>query len=159
MASRKRVKNFGLVLLVLNSLLLASLCAAQAGENYFPSFSDEHTVGLWLFDETEYPYTTITDASQYEYDLRLMKGGRMVPGRFGNCLKVTPGLDPAVSYSSWKGHISFEHLREVSGRPGSGLWGPTVAPEKLLNAVANSDFTCEFWILLMSSPIQDVVLV
>ncbi|MHC4757004.1 MAG: LamG-like jellyroll fold domain-containing protein, partial [Planctomycetota bacterium] len=38
-------------------------------------------------------------------------------------------------------------------------WGPTVAPEKLLNAVADSDFTCEFWILLMSSPIQDISIV
>ena len=140
-------------------VIMATACAAVAEKNYFPSFSDAHTVGLWLFDETEYPYTTITDASQYEYDLRLMKGGRIVRGRFGNCLKVTPGLDPAVGYSSWKGHISFAHLREVSGRPGSGLWGPTVAPDKLLNAVAGSDFTTEFWILLMSNPIQDIVIV
>ena len=148
-------------------VLIAAILLAYTGvmfgaENetdYFPSFSDDHTVGLWLFDETEYPYTTITDASKYEYDLRLMKGGRIVPGKFGNCLKLTPGLDPAVGYSSWKGHISFAHLREVSGRPGSGLWGPTVAPEKLLDAAAGSDFTCEFWIMLMSNPIQDVVIV
>ncbi|HUW18421.1 MAG TPA: LamG-like jellyroll fold domain-containing protein [Sedimentisphaerales bacterium] len=138
-------------------LLTASLVHGQ--ENYFPSFSDEHTVGLWLFDETDYPYTTLTDASQYEYDLRLMKGGKLVPGKFGNCLKCTPGLDYAVGYSSWKGHIAFAHMREVSGRPGSGLWGPTVAPEKLLNALDGRDFTCEFWLLLMSSPIQDVVLI
>ena len=132
---------------------------AQNKTDYFPSFADSHTVGLWLFDETDYPYTTITDASQYEYDLRLMKGGRLVPGKFGNCLKLTPGLDPAAGYSSWKGHISFAHLREVSGRPGSGLWGPTVAPEKLLNALARTNFTCEFWLLLMSNPIQDVVII
>ena len=78
---------------------------AQNKTDYFPSFADSHTVGLWLFDETDYPYTTITDASQYEYDLRLMKGGRLVPGKFGNCLKLTPGLHPAAGYSSWKGHI------------------------------------------------------
>jgi hypothetical protein len=114
---------------------------------------------LWLFDETPYPYTTLTDASEYEYDLRLMKGGQLVPGKFGNCLKCTPGLDYAVGYSSWKGHIAFAHMREVSGRPGSGLWGPTVAPEKLLNALAGRDFTCEFWLLLMSNPIQDTVLI
>jgi hypothetical protein len=50
-------------------------------------------------------------------------------------------------------------MREVSGRPGSGLWGPNVAPEKLLNALAGRDFTCEFWLLLMSNLIQDVVLI
>ncbi|MHC4623324.1 MAG: LamG-like jellyroll fold domain-containing protein, partial [Planctomycetota bacterium] len=144
---------------ILQLAIVATTLAKENSTEFFPSFADAHTVGLWLFDETEYPYTTITDASQYEYDLRLHKGGRLVPGKFGNCLKLTPGLDPAVGYSSWKGHISFAHLREVSGRPGSGLWGPTVAPEKLLNAVAGSDFTCEFWILLMSSPIQDVVIV
>ncbi|MHC4708731.1 MAG: LamG-like jellyroll fold domain-containing protein [Planctomycetota bacterium] len=143
--------------LVLSAGSLAPTALAQ--ENFFPSFSDKHTVGLWLFDETDYPYTTLTDASQYEYDLRLMKGGRLVPGKFGNCLKCTPGLDYAVGYSSWKGHIAFAHMREVSGRPGSGLWGPTVAPERLLSALASRDFTCEFWLLLMSNPIQDVVLI
>jgi len=133
--------------------------ANDAEKNYFPSFADEHTVGLWLFDEKEYPYTTITDASKYEYDLRLMKGGRLVPGKFGNCLKITPGLDPAVGYSSWKGMIAFTYMREVSGRPGSGLWGPTVTPKKLLNSLSGNDFTCEFWVLLMSNPIQDVVII
>ena len=77
-------------------MIMPMACASAAEKNYFPSFADDHTVGLWLFDETEYPYTTITDASKYEYDLRLMKGGRIVPGKFGNCLKITPGLDPAV---------------------------------------------------------------
>ena len=154
-----KVKVLRVLISLLPVVVIGGSIAVGGQENYFPSFADEHTVGLWLFDETEYPYTTITDASQYEYDLRLMKGGRLVSGKFGNCLKVTPGLDPAVGYSSWKGHISFKHLREASGRPGSGLWGPTVAPEKLLNAVAGSDFTCEFWIMLMSNPIQDVVIV
>ena len=126
---------------------------------FFPSFADEHTVGLWLFDETDYPYTTLTDASRYEYDLRLMKGGKLVPGKFGNCLKLTPGLDYAVGYAAWKGMVAFTHMREPSGRRGSGLLGPTVTPEKLLNALAGRDFTCEFWLLLMSNPIQDVVLI
>ncbi|MHC4754754.1 MAG: LamG-like jellyroll fold domain-containing protein, partial [Planctomycetota bacterium] len=150
----------GLVLLIV--LLPACILvqtAVGAEKNYFPSFADEHTVGLWLFDETDYPYTTLTDASQYEYDLRLMKGGRLVPGKFGRSLKLTPGLDYAVGYSAWKGHISFAHLREVSGKSGSGLWGPTVAPEKLLSALNGHDFTCELWVMLMSSPIQDVVLI
>ncbi|MHC4624663.1 MAG: LamG-like jellyroll fold domain-containing protein [Planctomycetota bacterium] len=146
-------------LMTMFTLVVPAAPLARGEENYFPTFSDQNTVGLWLFDEIDYPCTTLTDASEYEYDLRLMKGGRLVKGKFGNCLKLTPGLDPAVGYSSWKGMIAFTYMREVSGRPGSGLWGPTVAPEKLLNALDGRDFTCEFWLLLMSNPIQDVVLI
>jgi hypothetical protein len=131
---------------------------AKAEKNHFPSFADEHTLGLWLFDETDYPYTTLTDAGKFEYDLRLMKGGKMVTGKYGNCLKCTPGLDYAASYAAWKGAVGFNHMREMSGRPGSGLFGPTIAPEHLLQALAG-DFTCEFWLLLMSNPIQDAVLI
>ncbi|TFG50753.1 MAG: hypothetical protein E4H40_00625, partial [Candidatus Brocadiia bacterium] len=151
-----------LTVVVLITLLLTGTLvqtAVGAEKDYFPSFTDENTVGLWLFDETDYPYTNITDASQYEYDLRLMKGGKLVNGRYGRALKVTPGLDYAIGYSSWKGYVAFGSMRETSGRPGSGLWGPTVAPEKLLNALNGHDFTCELWVMLMSYPIQDVVLI
>jgi len=126
---------------------------------YFPSFADIHTVGLWLFDEADYPYTTLTDAGPYEYDLRLMKGGQLVPGKYGNCLKMTPGLDYNTSYAAWKGSVGFVHMRQMGGKPGSGLFGPTIAPEELLSALAGGDFTCEFWLLLMSKPTWDVVLV
>jgi len=140
-------------------MFIALVGSVRAEKNYFPLFADSHTVGLWLFDETDYPYTTLTDASQYEYDLRLMKGGKLVPGKYGNCLKLTPGLDYAVSYAAWKGSVGFVHMREVSGRAGSGLFGPTIAPKELLATLAERDFTCEFWLLLMSNPIQDVVLI
>jgi len=130
-----------------------------AKENYFPSFADKHTVGLWLFDETDYPYTTLTDAGMYEYDLRLMKGGKLVKGRYGNSLKLTPGLDFALSYAAFKGSVGFDNMRENSGKPGSGLFGPTIAPKHLLKTMANRDFTCEFWIKLMSNPIKNVALI
>ena len=63
---------------IITKLFVLMLFAAIAGgcgttyaeKNYFPSFADKHTVGLWLFDETDYPYTTLTDAGQNEYDLR-----------------------------------------------------------------------------------------
>ena len=132
---------------------------AEKEVDFFPSFADKHTVGLWLFDETDYPYATLTDASENEYDLRLMKGGKLVPGKFGNCLKLTPGLDYAVSYAAWKGAVGFNRMREASGRPGSGLFGPTIAPEQIARTFAEQDFTCEFWLMLMSNPIQDVVLI
>jgi len=156
MGASARVYRFALFLIAAVSVVQTAIGAEK---NYFPGFADSHTVGLWLFDEVDYPYTTLTDASQYEYDLRLMKGGRLVDGKYGRALKVTPGLDYAVGYSSWKGIVAFARMREASGRPGSGLWGPTVAPEKLLAALNGHDFTCEFWLMLMSKPIQDVVLI
>ena len=110
---------FTVTILLAAGMLMQTAVGAE--KNYFRSFADDHTVGLWLFDEVDYPYTTITDASRYEYDLRLMKGGKLVSGKFGGALKLTPGLDYAVGYSSWKGHISFAHMREVSGRPGSDV--------------------------------------
>jgi len=159
MTAKRRTRNSALVLLTIVSALLANSCAAMAAKNYFPSFADKHTVGLWLFDETYYPYTTLTDASENEYDLRLMKGARLVSGRFGNCLKVTPGLDYCVSYAAWKGAVGFVHLREMSGKPGSGLFGPTVAPEQIQSTLADKDFTCEFWLRLQSKPTYDVVVI
>jgi len=151
-----RITEMILSLLV---IVVGSSVSVGAGENYFPSFADDHTVGLWLFDETDYPYTTITDAGKFEYDLRLMKGGELVKGRYGNCLKCTPGLDYAVSYAAWKGSLGFVHLRENSGRPGSGVFGPTMAPEQVARSLGERDWTCEFWLMLMSNPIQDVVII
>ena len=133
--------------------------AAAETKNYFPSFADEHTVGLWLFDETQYPFTTLTDASLNEYDLRLMKGAQLVSGKFGTCLKTTPGLDYNISFAGWKGAVGFNHMRENSGRPGSGLFAPTIAPEQIARTFAERDWTCEFWLLLMSSPPQDSVII
>ncbi|MHC4756164.1 MAG: LamG-like jellyroll fold domain-containing protein [Planctomycetota bacterium] len=154
--TRPEISKF---LLVSVMVIMASACTAVAEKNYFPSFADKHTVGLWLFDETDYPYTTLTDAGAHEYDLRLMKGARLVKGKYGNCLKCTPGLDYGVSYAAWKGAVGFYHMREPSGRPGSGLFGPTIAPEQIAKTFAESDWTCEFWLLLMSNPIQDVVII
>ncbi|MHC4647156.1 MAG: hypothetical protein ACYTBJ_16805 [Planctomycetota bacterium] len=153
-----RVTIQSLIIVMLYGITVTALGDDWKTE-YFPTFADKHTVGLWLFDEADYPYTTLTDAGQHEYDLRLMKGGKLVPGKFGNCLKFTPGLDYAVSYAAWKGSVGFVHLREVSGRPGSGVFGPTIAPEQIARALGERDFTCEFWLLLMSNPIQDVVLI
>ena len=154
-----KIKVLRVIISLLSVVVIDDAIAVGGQKNYFPSFADEHTVGLWLFDETEYPYTTITDASKYEYDLRLMKGARLVKGKYGNCLKCTPGLDYGVSYAAWKGAVGFYHMREPSGRPGSGLFGPTIAPEQIAKTFAERDWTCEFWILLMSNPIQDVVIV
>jgi hypothetical protein len=61
----------------------------------FPSFADGHTAGLWLFDEPQYLNMTLTDAGREMYDLRLLAGGRLEPGRFGNALKCSAQSGPA----------------------------------------------------------------
>jgi len=121
-------------------------------------FAADNTIGLWLFDETQYPHTTLTDASEYEYDLRLQKGGKLVAGRFGNALKVSPGPEHAVSYAGFKGSVPIDQMREKDGTP-SGLWGPAVAPKTILSALAGGDWTCEFWLKLASAPTAEVTIV
>ena len=63
--------------------------AEDGGSRFFPSFADEHTVALWLFDDPEYFNATLTDASENWYDLRLQPGGKLVPGRFGSALALS----------------------------------------------------------------------
>ncbi|MHC4666416.1 MAG: LamG domain-containing protein, partial [Planctomycetota bacterium] len=107
------------------------------------------TVALWLFDESDYPHTTITDASEYaKADLCLMDGGRMVPGKFGNALQVS-GTDYALCYAGFAGKVSEEELRERDGKP-SALWGPTEASGALLDGLAGKKWTIEVWLNLSS---------
>ena len=106
-------------------------------------------VGLWLFDEIEYPHTTLTDASEYaKADLCLMQGGSMVTGRYGRALGVT-GTGYALTYAGFSGKVAEEELREPDGTP-SGLWGPTEGPEAILSALEGSCWTIELWINLPS---------
>lgn len=123
----------------------------SAASEYFPSFADRHTMALWLFDETPYPGTTLTDAGPHEHDLRFMPGGRLGDGRFGGALYTRPGAGMAVSYAGWKGDVAHNHLREPDGQQ-SGLWGPTIAPARLLRALAGSAWTVELWLRLGALP-------
>jgi hypothetical protein len=112
-------------------------------------FPDSDTVGLWLFDEADYPHTTLTDASEYEKaDLCLMDGGGIGRGVFGNALQMS-GSDYAVCYAGFAGKVPEEELREADGTP-SGLWGPTEGPGALLNGLAGSNWTVELWISIAS---------
>lgn len=125
-----------------------SVARGQGGLNwmadYFPRFADEHTVALWLFDETPYAYNTLTDAGIYEYDLRLFEG-ILAAGKFGNALKTSPGSEYNAYYAEWAGKVCKERMRRPKGEP-SGLWGPTIAPEKILAAAAGGGCTIEFWV-------------
>ena len=103
------------------------------------------TVALWLFDESDYPHTTITDASAYaKADLCLMDGGAMVGGKFGNALQVS-GSDYALCYAGFAGKVSEEELRERDGKP-SALWGPTEASGAPLEGLAGEKWPIEVWL-------------
>jgi hypothetical protein len=139
------------MILSLVVIIVGSSIVVEAEKNYFPSFTDDHTVGLWLFDEMQYPCTTLTDASQYEYDLRLQDEGELIEGKFGNALKLSPGVGYNLYYAEWKGKISPNFMRGPDDFP-SGLWGPTIAPKMLLVGLAGDKWTCEFWLKLAGAP-------
>ncbi|MHC4310699.1 MAG: hypothetical protein ACYSSN_12230, partial [Planctomycetota bacterium] len=116
-------------------LVLSVIILSLGGLAEAVSFPDSNTVGLWLFDEADYPHTTLTDASDYEKaDLCLMDGGSMAAGRYGNALSISGG-DYAVCYAGFAGKVPEEELREPDGTP-SGLWGPTEGSGPLLNGLA-----------------------
>ncbi|HUW18423.1 MAG TPA: LamG-like jellyroll fold domain-containing protein [Sedimentisphaerales bacterium] len=140
--------------------------AAEAARQFFTSFADANTVGLWLFDELQYPCTTLTDAGENWYDLRLLAGGRLVEGRFGNALKVSAGAGPAVCYASIPKDPG--NLKKSGGSLGghtyapqtsSGLFGETTTPQKIVETLAQSDWTWEFWLRIESPPKSEVSLI
>jgi hypothetical protein len=137
-------------------VLVMGICVLAGADDLFPTFADEHTVVMWLFDEGYYPHTTLTDAGVNEYDLHLQDGGKLVDGRFGNALKVLDSSEQAVSYAGTKGDIGGRQMREKDGVP-SGLWGPALIPSKLLSVFSEGDWTCEFWLKLDTIPGKDVV--
>jgi len=48
--------------------------ALLAGTAYAEDSDDPHTIALWLFDDPNYPNTTLTDAGPQKHDLRLVCG-------------------------------------------------------------------------------------
>lgn len=143
--------RFPITFILLTAWFIATVFNHTHAENLFPEFPSDNTVGLWLFDEQNYPHTTLTDASLNEYDLRLMPGGQLTKGVYGNALEVTPGTDLALYFAGWKGAHVDAHLREEDGIP-SGLLGPNVAPKELLATLANRNWTIEFRLKLLSIP-------
>ena len=96
---------------------------------------DHQTIALWLFDEPHYPSVTLTDAGPHRIDLRLLEGGRLVPGRFGNALSLSPDPIPAVAYAcAPDGLYTLPRDQRLSGDEVS----------ERLN-IGYSDWTLEFW--------------
>ena len=136
----KVLVNITVAVFLVSEFLLVTVCGAAG-------YPDSDTAGLWLFDESTYPHTTLTDASEYaKADLCLMEGGSMVAGKFGNALKVT-GSDYAACYAGFVGKVPQEEMRVKDGVP-SGLWGPTEGPEAVLDALSGKNWTIELWVSL-----------
>ena len=138
------------------ALMLSQWAAAESEPRQPPI--DAHTVALWLFDETEYPHTTLTDASPYAQDLRLMESGGLAEGKYGNALHLSSGHGFNVCYAEWASEVLMSRMRGRSGKP-SGLWGPTTTPGKLLATLSGGEWTCEFWLKLSAPPGHEAVLV
>jgi len=142
----------------LAALLMGSvLWAPLAVHDSFPQSPDDDIIALWLFDETQYPHATLTDAGRYGFDLRLLDAGRLEAGKFGKALRIPSGPEPGVYYAEWSGNVVGRRMRRRDGTP-SGLWGPTLAPERLLSTLAGLDWTWEFWLKLPGAPSRDVVI-
>ncbi len=136
-------------LAALVTLTTPLMAQVAKGEDLFPTFSDADTVTLLLFDESDYPHTTLTDASPYEKaDLCLMDGEMVDPGRFGRALRARKGH--AVSFAGFAGKFPEEEIREEDGTP-SGLWGPTETPAALLEGLAGDAWTVELWLNVPSA--------
>ena len=110
--------------------------------------TDTHTVALWLFDEPDYANMTLTDASVNHYDLRLRPGGALVPGRFGNCLKIGDGILPAAVFAE-KPNV-YQPPLPIENRP-------TVVPLRLLEAIHRKDWTLEFWLKVDTAASQQMI--
>ncbi len=132
------------------SITAKAVCPQKSRENFFPSFADQSTEVLWLFDDSQYPGVTLTDASENEYDLRLMAGGSLEPGVFGQGLRTKPGKDYKVSFAGFQGSISNQAMREKDGVQ-SGLWDPTADPRNLLDGLTCGNFTIEMRVNLKSA--------
>jgi hypothetical protein len=150
-----KLKVFG-TLLLLFALCLMVGCVPTQTEKQITRYNitksaglDEHTVALWLFDEPQYPHMTLTDAGPNYYDLRLLNGGKMVPGRFGNAVKLCAQSEPAVIYAE---------LPNVVIPPLPQLNRPTDAPERLLKRLAQGQWTWEFWLRVDDAPENTAVI-
>ena len=148
---------FAVSRLVVLLLGASSVISAVAATSPAKGGVDEHTVALWLFDETLYPGTILTDASPYHHDLRLVtayetwwhknehsdKGGPealhvkgesgLIKGKFGNALKLPAGDGTAVIWPDHKTRYGSYFLLDRGSE----------VPERL--NLGYLDWTLELW--------------
>lgn len=129
---RLRLRSCATSIRLAAAILICGICTPRLSANSEP-------IALWLFDETQYPHSNLTDASLDRFDLHLLEQGEMVPGKFGNALKASPG--PGYVICNMDAHW-----------PAMGLWGPIRTPRQMLEAFVGRDWTLEFWLKLPAAP-------
>ncbi len=83
--------------------------------------ADDHTIALWLFDDTLYPNCILTDAGPYEHDLRLVSGYAkwwMKKGR-----EISIFQDGTQGSDAESGLITNGALADVKPLHQTGLYG------------------------------------
>lgn len=114
------------------------------------SSQDSHIIALWLFDDPDYLSVTLSDAGENLYDLRLEKGGHLIPGRFGNALYISPDRGKATAFA-WDTKLYYPPVPPEER--------PVTPPKRLIDILTNSDWTWEFWIKLTGAMQQDIAIV
>src|SRR5438128_1418742 len=96
--------------------------------------ADEHTCGLWLFDEVLYKNGTALDASRSYSDLRYGPGAKQGAGRFGSAIRFDlngngPNLLPANDSQNLNEYTfsgdTTKQKRSIPPRVLEALKGPT----------------------------------
>lgn len=132
------------ILTVASLALMAGPVRTVAVDNTEVRSADQHTIALWLFDDTSYPSAILTDTGPYRHDLRLLcgyakwwvrTGGKsnpdeeplhrkgsagLVKGKFGNAQKL-----PAGGF----GEVKWPDLSRYdtgSGQPDRNISNPEV---------------------------------
>ena len=141
----RQIQSFCRVVgLTLSLWLTAGAGGAQASGPGESTWSDAHTVALWLFDEPQYLNMTLTDAGRNMYDLRLLRGGRMMPGKFGNAVSFSAQRGPAVALP-FVSRSPLPHEEAPDKRP-------RVAYPGLSDVLERGNWTLEFWLRLDRPP-------
>jgi hypothetical protein len=127
------------------------------------------TVALWLFDEQAgiYPSCVLGDASENDFPLVLGRGGRIVPGRFGNALQAgeaqeSETLDGAVRSGGSVGGAGHSMTWSNAKFCGLATRGEKDlrqevdfgSPTRSRLNLGDFDWTVEFWYQAVSAPLN-----
>jgi hypothetical protein len=79
---------------------------------------DQKTIAVWLFDEhlDLYPSSVLHDVGSSEYNLILGRGGKIVPGKFGNALEITDPEPLDLPDNAGSANFGLRRLPSPQGR-------------------------------------------
>jgi hypothetical protein len=103
---------------VITRLGFTALVAVLLSTPGDPAAGQVRTTAVWLFDEHEglYPSSVLHDAAEDERILVLGRGGRIVPGRYGNALEIIDPEPLDLPAGSFHAHFGITQLPVPAGR-------------------------------------------